>query len=275
MDIQIGKKYQARVLRKTDIGYMLDVLSEEVFLHYKESMPLLEEQLVDVFIYMDAYNRMAATTKLPVIELSESALLEVSDTHPSLGVFVDIGINKDVLLSSDYLPYDRYIWPNVGDCVYVSLEAKKKLFLKISDPKQNPEPLELPIKLKGNVIKWMHAGIRVYTESNHIVFIHISQIKEDRPRLGERVEVYVTFKSDNGYSGTLIAFKEVKRLEDADFILNYLIKHKHFPLDSNSGPDDISKVFQMSKKAFKRALGHLYKLRKIRFEDNKTILVEE
>lgn len=275
MDIQIGKKYQARVLRKTDIGYMLDISSEEVFLHHKETMPLIEEQIVDVFLYVDAYNRMAATTTVPVITLLESALLKVSDTHPSLGVFIDIGMNKDVLLSSDDLPYDRYIWPSVGDFVYVSLEAKKKLFLKISDPKPNLEPLELPVKIKGHVIKWMHAGIRVYTETQHVVFVHISQIKEDRPRLGESVEVYVSFKSDNGYSGTLIPFKEVKRLEDAELILNYLIKHKQFPLDTNSGPEEISKVFQMSKKAFKRALGHLYKLRKIKFEDNQTILVEE
>jgi predicted RNA-binding protein (virulence factor B family) len=275
MDIQIGTTYQAKVLRKTDIGYMLDIHGEEVFLHYKETTPLIEQQDIDVFIYMDSYDRIAATTKIPIIKKTEKALLEVVDTHPSLGVFVDIGINKHVLLSSDDLPYDRYIWPNIGDFVYVSLEAKKKLFLKISDPKQNDAPLTLPTKVSGHVIKWMHAGIRVFTEDQHVIFIHISQIKDDRPRLGQKVEVHVTFYSEKGYSGTLLPFKEVKRLEDADILLAYLEKHHEMPFDSDTEADVIMQRFNMSKKAFKRALGHLYKLRKIRFEDKKTILIEE
>lgn len=275
MDIQIGTTYQAKVLRKTDIGYMLDIHSEEVFLHYKETMPLLEEQDIEVFIYMDAYDRIAATTTIPKIKKSEKALLEVVDTHPSLGVFVDIGINKHVLLSSDDLPYDRYIWPEIGDFVYVSLEAKKKLFLKISDPIQNDTPLELPTKLEGHVIKWMHAGIRVLSQDNHVIFVHISQMKDDRPRLGQKVEVHITFHSEKGYSGTLLPFKEVKRLDDAEILLAYLEKHREMPYDSNSDAGVIMQHFNMSKKAFKRALGHLYKTRKIKFEHNKTILIEE
>jgi predicted RNA-binding protein (virulence factor B family) len=85
----------------------------------------------------------------------------------------------------------------------------------------------------------------------------------------------VTFKSDKGYSGTLLPFKEVKRLEDADIILAYLKKHKSMPLDANSEPENIEKVFHMSKKAFKRAIGHLYKQRKIKFEDNQTMYIED
>jgi predicted RNA-binding protein (virulence factor B family) len=46
------------------------------------------------------------------------------------------------------------------------------------------------------------------------------------------------------------------------------------PLTSDSTPEEIDHYFKMSKKAFKRALGNLYKERKIVFEDGKTILVK-
>jgi uncharacterized protein len=275
MSIQIGKQYKAIVLRKTDIGYMLSINNEEVFLHFKETKPLLDNDEIDVFIYIDSYDRMAATTHIPTISLTHSGLVEVMDVHPSLGVFVNVGMNKHVLLSSDDLPYDKYIWPMKGDHVFVKLEARKKIVAKISDPVVSKEEVTIPARYEGFVIKWMHAGIRVLLDSNHVVFIHISQLKEDKPRLGQRVEVYVTFKSDKGFSGTLLPFKEIKRLEDADIILAYLKRHHSMPLDSNSDPVSIEKQFSMSKKAFKRAIGHLYKLRKIKFENNQTIYIGE
>jgi uncharacterized protein len=61
---------------------------------------------------------------------------------------------------------------------------------------------------------------------------------------------------------------------DARYNLKYLEQRKSMPFTANSEKEDIERMFQMSKKAFKRALGHLYKQRKIIFEDEYTILVE-
>ena len=46
---------------------------------------------------------------------------------PGLGVFLDLGISKDVLLSKDDLPVDESLWPQVDDQVYVDLRVKARL----------------------------------------------------------------------------------------------------------------------------------------------------
>ncbi|QWB96683.1 hypothetical protein KHQ89_07060 [Mycoplasmatota bacterium] len=56
-------------------------------------------------------------------------------------------------------------------------------------------------------------------------------------------------------------------------VLQYLIKHESIDLDASSSPEDIKEVFDMSKKAFKRSIGILYKQRRIIFEEGKTKLV--
>ena len=70
-------------------------------------------------------------------------------------------------------------------------------------------------------------------------------------------------------------FKEKKRILDSEKILNELKKYGKINLDSNSTPECIEEKFSMSKKAFKRALGYLYKKRIIKFEDGLTIYKEK
>jgi hypothetical protein len=93
-------------------------------------------------------------------------------------------------------------------------------------------------------------------------------------RYGQEVEVKVTYHSEKGYSGSLVAQKEVAIYDDANTILSYVIRNGGMYLTSDSTPEEIDRIFKMSKKAFKRALGHLYKERKIDFVDGKTILVK-
>ena len=47
------------------------------------------------------------------------------------------------------------------------------------------------------------------------------------------------------------------------------------PLGNQSTPEDIYRVLNMSKSAFKRSVGHLYKLKLIVIEDDRIILNEE
>ena len=76
------------------------------------------------------------------------------------------------------------------------------------------------------------------------------------------------------YNGTTIERKEVTRLSDSEIILNYLkTMGGVVPLGNSSTPEQIAKYFKMSKSAFKRAVGALYKNRLIKIEDEKIILL--
>ena len=73
----------------------------------------------------------------------------------------------------------------------------------------------------------------------------------------------------------LIEQKEIMIKDDAQLILDYLQNHNGvMNYTSNSSPEIIFNAFKMSKASFKRALGKLYKERKVILTDDKTIMVD-
>lgn len=277
--LKVGQINRLKVNRKTDIGFMLEDKEDTVFLHNNESLHqnLKSGDVVDAFLYYDQKGRLAATLRKPILTLNEQAFLVVEDVVPNLGVFLTMGINKGLLLSKDDLPLNPTLWPKIGDEVYVELRTKSKLVAKIppkTELQDAPnEPLELKSTVTAYVYKQGKEGLNLLTKERHLIFVHQSLTKEQY-RIGQPVDVKITFQSEKGYSGSLIPQKEVLLFEDANQVLNYLIIHKEVPLTSDSAPEDILEYFPMSKKAFKRAIGSLYKARRIDFSDGKTILVK-
>ncbi|MGB0417551.1 MAG: S1-like domain-containing RNA-binding protein [Acholeplasmataceae bacterium] len=274
MALTQGFMYSCIVDRKTDIGYAIICDEEEVFLHAKEAVSLEIGQSIDVFLYMDAYKRIAATMDTPILTVGEKGLLKVMSVEENLGVFLDNGINKHILLSKDHLPLDKAFWPKKDDTLFVELKVKNRLYLELAIPSPPYQSLELLSYYGGFVNGFHKEGIRFITDQLTPVFIHESQYDKRLP-IGTKRSLKVIHESSKGYTGTLLQSKETKRLSDADVILSYLELHKKMPLDASSASESIEKTFQMSRKAFKRALGYLYKTRKITFVDGQTVLIKE
>lgn len=280
MSIIIGENQKLTVDRKTDIGYMLTSEQDEVFLHFNESLhqPLNPGDLVDAFLYLDHKGRVAATLKDPFITINKPSFLTVKDVHPNLGVFLDMGISKDVLLSQDDLPSNTALWPIAGDKVYVVLHIKGKMVAKLATRADIILEPKDELKVKDEVVAYLQNigrhGLNFLSEEGHLVFVHESMY-QGLYRLGQEVKINVTFISDKGVNGSLIEQKEVKIFDDANIVLSTLIRQGDLDLDSNSSPEDIKQIFDMSKKAFKRAIGRLYKERKIDFVDGKTVLLKQ
>lgn len=278
MSLILGDLNNLIVDRKTDIGYMLKKADEEILLHFNETFEkeLIPGDEVEVFLYIDFKGRIAATLAKPLLTLDKDAFLKAIDVNNNLGVFFDMGINKDILLSKDDLPSDKAQWPKKGDTCYLSLVVKKRFTARQVFREDIPEEiikLNNKDKVKAYVHKISNNGANLLTKDFNQIFVHHSMIK-DKLRIGEEVEVTITYFSDKGYSGSLIKQKEISRFDDANIILSHLVRKGDIPLTSNSSPEEITKYFDMSKRAFKRALGLLYKERKIEFVDNKTILVK-
>ena len=104
----LGKIDLYQVNRETKLGYVLEKDGEEFFLHHNEcnGRKLIANDRVKAFLYLDKKNRLAATLFPPKIEVGKIALLQVVSVNPELGVFISIGISKDILLSCDDLPKD-------------------------------------------------------------------------------------------------------------------------------------------------------------------------
>lgn len=279
--IEVGNFNQLKVGRKSDLGYMLTDGKDDVLLHFKQSTrELKNDEKVNAFVYFDAKGRKCASMIEPYVTLEKVGLVKVVDVNENIGVFVNINMPKDVLISIDNLPYNKSLWPQIGDEVLVKLKVRKNSLLakplnmeEIKELKTNDERLYEKNICHAKVCRISESGIYAYTEDYDVIFVSKKNMRQ-KYRLSEEVEITISKVTDEGYIGTLVLQKEFMIDTDAQAIIDYLTKHgNEMPYDAKSGADIIEKEFNMSRKAFKRALGSLYKERAVDFINGKTVLL--
>jgi len=282
--MQLGKNNRLIVKREADISYLLTDGEVEIFLHKKEAeRPYVVGEEIDVFLYDDNQGRVTASTKPPSLIIGGIALLEVVSVNFNYGAFLYYGMIKDLLLSLDDLPKNKRLWPQANDKMFVSMQEKNnRLFAKVltrhelTESFEDLEVLGKDEKYDAYVMYLIENGYLAYSEAGHEIFIHKNNIREEA-RIGKKVSVKIITQNEKGnYSGTLIEQKEIMLDKDANIVFEYLENHGGImPYTDKSDAADISKVFHMSKSAFKRALGHLYHLKKVELNKDNTKLVGE
>ncbi|MDD3106370.1 MAG: S1-like domain-containing RNA-binding protein [Bacilli bacterium] len=278
----LGTIQKYRVLRQTNLGYVLTYDgTDEYFLHRNETnfQTLNVDQTIDAFLYADKIGRFALTLYKPTVTTTKIGFARVQDVSPTVGIFVNIGTSKDILLSRDDLPLEQSEWPKCGDYVVGRLKVKaEKLVLKMATKDEileasKKEELPLNEKVKAFIYRMTKDGVNLVTENLNIVFVYHANMRK-KYRLGEEAFVKILAKNENDYTGTLIEHKEVIILSDRETLLQYLKAHDGvMAITEKSDSEVIKHVFQMSKKAFKAAIGNLYKDRLIEIHDDKIILL--
>jgi hypothetical protein len=256
-------------------GFFLTNGVRDVLLHYSEATePIKPGDVVDVFLFHDTDDRLAATMKKPLIRLGEIGLLEVADVHPRLGCFLEIGLGRQLLLPASELPDAKELRPRPGDRVYVKLahDRQGRMLAKPAGEKElAPLAVRAPQTWKNEwvdatVYKPLQMGTFVLCDAGVLGFGVIGMIHEQertRPlRLGERVNVRVVFVREDGRVNlSMRPLKQVGREEDAERILAFLRERPNgaMPYSDETPADIIMAKFGISKSAFKRALGKLMK----------------
>jgi len=284
MNQYLGTIQTMNVDSKINSGYILKNSGIEALLQDEETNVELEPGgKVNVFLYSDKRGRWIATLKLPRLHKNTYDWAEVKEVIPNLGAFVDIGINKEMLVSKDDLPLFESVWPAEGDMLYVTLgEDRKGRLLAIpanEDALMNvfeaaSEKLyQQPVT--GRVYHTSKEGTAIITEGNHRGFIHHSERKQE-PRFGELVNGRVIeIKDDGSINVSLRPLKQYSIGDDAEAILKHLKENDGIiPFHDKSDPEDIRATFQISKAAFKRALGRLMKEGRIEQDSGNTYLKE-
>ncbi len=264
-----GQTTALTVARKASFGYFLTDGNEDVLLHHNETDHELEEGAnVEVFLYLDSQGRTTASTKIPEVAVGRYAWVKVTDVNPEVGVFLNIGLQKDILLGRDDLPVYNSVWPQPGDLLYITLRADRNylLYAKLANDKVMQAISSKAVRkdfnknVQGHIYRTAKVGSWVYTLEGFKGFIHESQRKQE-PRLGEKVEGrIIDIKEDGTINVSLLARKEESQDVDAERIYEYLMGRKGaMPYSDKSMSEDIQERFGLSKGAFKRALGKLMK----------------
>ena len=190
---------------------------------------------------------------------------------------------KDLLLSLDDLPPQRKYWPKAGDKVMVEMvDRKNQLYGRIIGRKQITDHFEEQLELEDKAVVEAHVmyiidnGIVCFTEDGHEIFIHHNNYRHYY-RIGELVTPKILKRNPSGeYVGSLIEQKELMLEKDAEVLIDYLEKHRGtMAFTDKRDAQAIFETFHMSKSAFKRALGNLFKAGLIELNETNTKKIDK
>jgi predicted RNA-binding protein (virulence factor B family) len=231
---------------------------------------------MEVFVYQDD-DRLKATTEKPTAEIGEFAVMTCVQALPS-GAFMDWGIIKDL-----FIPYQQQklkILEGKRYLVYVYVDEKLGLITGTTKFKRNPQYEDLPFR-KGDKVNIIimgesELGWNVIINKKYIGLIYTSDVYKRLFPLSDEVGYIKTIREDGkidvslqpeGYDN-IDEFQQVilEKLES-----NYGLLY----LSDKSEPEEIKQELQMSKKNFKKAIGGLYRDKKIEIFEDKIRLVND
>lgn len=242
--------------------------------------------IVEGFVYENTQRKPMFTTQLPFVQKGKFSWATVTQVRRDLGVFVDIGLpDKEVVVSLDELPAMTELWPKKQNKLYVELKTDKKnrLWATIADDgiiKSTAKFASIELLNKdivATVYRLKVAGTFVYTQDGYLGFLHPSE-RSYEPTLGEEIQARIIGVRPDGVLNISMRPRAYQAIpEDAAMILKMLELHPDhlLPYGDKSSPEDIQRVFGISKGQFKRALGHLLKEKKIVQVQNTIRLVED
>jgi uncharacterized protein len=275
--IETGKYNTLKIDRSTTVGLFLTDGTNDVLLPNKYVPKDWEEgQELTVFVYLDQEERKVATTLKPYIELNSFSLLRVSYIN-KFGAFMDWGLEKDL-----FVPFREQARPMEQGkryLVYMSLDEKSDRLVGSSKISQFLDNEELTVN-EGEevdliVSRFTDMGINVIINEKHEGLIYKNEVYDDL-RLGERVTGFIKAIRPGNKIDVSLVKAGVEAIEpNAEKIMDELRASRGFlRLTDDSHPEDIKTVLKMSKKAFKKAIGALYKQRLIEIKEDGIYLVK-
>ena len=266
----LGKRNLLSVVRAAAPGLYLDggELGEILLPGRYIPANLKPKDKLEVFVYRDSEDRLVATTEIPLATVGEFAAMKVVSINDRVGAFLDWGLAKDLLLP--FREQERPVRVGQRVVVFVYLDPKTERIVATTRLKRhlsqerpfyrNSQPVDLLITGATPL------GYQAIVENSHSGLLYRDNVTTPL-QIGQRVKAFVrNIRPDDQIDLSLDAagYKRVALL--TDHIVQELEKNGgKLAFDDDSSPEAIRQKFNVSKKAFKQALGKLYKVRRIQF----------
>jgi len=277
--IEIGQSYDLVVIKIVDFGVYLDGdnLGEVLLPRRHVHEELSPGDSIHVFLYLDSEDRPVATTQNPKVKVGEFAYLKVVD-NSEVGAFLDWGLDKDVLVpfAEQHRPMElghSYIVYLYLDKVDQRITASSKIDKFLDDDR--PHDFKPQQKVDLLIANTTDLGFKAIVNNSHWGLLYKDEVFQ-RLSFGQSKKGFIKqIRPDGKIDLSLQGGKET-RDKYAKIILIYLQKQNGFaPVHDKSDPQLISRLFGMSKAAFKKAIGGLYKQRVITIEKDGIRLVQK
>jgi uncharacterized protein len=276
--VKLGETNKLQIIKEVDFGYFLDGGEEGEILLPKDQTRKTHEidEWIDVFIYLDSEDRIVATTKKPFGRVNQFSFLKVAQVNP-VGAFLDWGLSKDVLV-----PFHEQKKPmeeGKSYLVYIYLDTKSSRITASSrfdrfldyynDDFEEGQKVNILIQSQTDL------GYKCIINHTHWGILYKNEVFQ-RLKIGQPLESYIKKIREDGRIDLClqqpgygkidgIAKEIVAKLKSCDGFIN---------VNDKSDPETISQVFGVSKKAYKKAIGALYKKRVIILEKGGVRLID-
>lgn len=263
LTIKIGEINTLEIMRDTDYGYFLgakdesEVLLPNVYI-MEDEMPM--GSLLDVFVYTDSEDRPVATTKIPYAKLGEYGFFTVVD-YKQYGAFVNWGLPKDLFVplsqqKEHFAIGKKYLLRVCLDEQTGRLFATQKIGKYFN---RDMKGLRQKKSFEAIILAKTPLGYKVVGDNQYEGMLFNNEIFEPL-RIGDKKKVYIkNVRKDFKLDLSLHPIGKKGFIGETQGIVLHLLKEAggSLPFTYKSDADEIKKVFNMSKKNFKRTLTEL------------------
>ena len=276
----IGRWNTLTAIEETSYGMMLDGGEHGQILAPSRYLPsdLRVHDEFEVFVYPDSEDRLIATTEQPMAQVGEFACLEVVSLNPKIGAFLNWGLVKDLLL-----PFAEHVGKVRGGqrvVVAIVLDERTERIVASMRTQRHLEKSPPPYD-DGDAVQLLIAGrtplgFNAIVNQRHLGLLYHSDVATPL-EIGQTVDGFVRKVRPEGkidLSLDRAGYGRVATLSD-DIIEALRNSNGFLNVGDKTPPEKIRHLFGTSKKAFKQALGALYKERRIKFKGLGIRLLEE
>ena len=272
--IELGKTQCLNVVKKVDFGVYLGTEEDKVLLPAKMVPDDIEVgDALTVFVYRDSSDRLIATTKKPALELGQLAVLKVSEVG-KIGAFLDWGLEKDM-----FLPFKEQVTHlSAGDeclvALYIDKSNRLAATMRVYDYLTCAHGYVKDSAVSGTVIRINpDMGIYVAVDNKYFGMIPKNEVF-GRIKVGDVVYGRVSAVRDDGKLTISLKQKAYIQMDEDASVIYDAIKQEggELPFTDKADAQIIKERFDMSKNAFKRAVGRLLKEGKIEITQNSILL---
>jgi predicted RNA-binding protein (virulence factor B family) len=274
--IQVGRYNELKVIKEMDFGIYLTDGTHEILMPLKwVPKDTRIGDVMDVFVFRDSEGRLITTTIKPYALAGEFAFLEVQQAN-NMGAFLDWGMEKNLLV-----PFREQVGKlEEGRSYVVFVYVDEETDRIVASAKLNKfiEQDDIDV-VAGDVVDLLiysetDKGFNAIVNNLYTGLIYRNEIF-DTIRIGDRLKGYVKQVREDNKIDLSLQKSGFELVDDVKWKILNLLKEKNgfLPLHDGSSPEEIKAALQISKKAFKKAVGALYKEQLVKLTDKGVELI--
>ena len=272
--INIGQFNTLTITRFTDHGAYVDggEVGEILVPKAYVTKSMRPGDTLDLFVYLDQLERLVATTEQPLATVGDFAYLEVAWVNEH-GAFLNWGVMKDLFVP--FRQQKRTMEVGESYIVFVDIDEETGRLMATAKIDKYLYPAREHYYHRGEEVEllvWQRTelGLKVIVDNRHAGLVYNDQLFAPEPKTGDRLRgTVVNVRPDGRIDVSLQRLGKSRFRDFAEVLYEELQAESEgfLPFTDKSSSDDISARFGVSKKTFKRAVGTLYREKKIILEE--------